>query len=290
MKVGFDQFYTKDHIAKECYDTLLNFLKTKMKNENFLFLEPSVGKGAFYNLLPINNRIGIDIDPKVQDKDVFKLNFFDFELNSSEIGNRDLIVIGNPPFGKQCNLAIKFFNKCDYLNAKIIAFIIPRTFKRTSVQNSISLNYNLKMNKDLPTKNCFEPTLSVKCCFQIWERNIIPRTKIPLITTSPDFEFVKYGKLDEFNQPTPPEPILFDFAMKAFGSNCGQLELNKEYSFRPKSWHFIKSKIDIDLLISRFKHLDYSISKDSCRQDSLGKSDLISLYAFNFKKGTPKPN
>ena len=49
--------------------------------------------------------------------------------------------LGNPPFGKNCSLAIKFFNKAAEF-ADLIAFIIPRTFKRISIQNKLNLNFS----------------------------------------------------------------------------------------------------------------------------------------------------
>ena len=44
---------------------------------------------------------------------------------------------------------------------------------------------------------------------------------------------------------------------------------------RPKSWHWIKSNIDINELKNRFNSLDYSISNDTVRQDSLGQREVI---------------
>ena len=50
-----------------------------------ILLEPSAGKGSFYSLLPKNQRLGIDIDPKT--KDIIYLlvkeyeNFF-YNMNS----------------------------------------------------------------------------------------------------------------------------------------------------------------------------------------------------------------
>jgi hypothetical protein len=69
-----------------------------------------------------------------------------------------------------------------------------------------------------------------------------------------------------------------DFVMKTYGSNCGQIVTDRLSELRPKSWHWIKSLIDVDQLITKFKQLDYSISKDTVRQDSLGQQELIYIY------------
>ena len=67
------------------------------------------------------------------------------------------------------------------------------------------------------------------------------------------------GPKDKNNQPTPPKNA--DFAMKAYGSNCGEIKETNMYNLRPKSWHWIKSNINKQLLIERFKSIDYSISR-----------------------------
>lgn len=46
----------------------------------------------------------------------------------------------------------------------------------------------------------------------------------------------------------------------------------------PKGWHFIKSKIDIDILKNKFRSLNFVKSENTARQNSLGKAELIELY------------
>ena len=75
-----------------------------------------------------------------------------------------------------------------------------------------------------------------------------------------------------------------DFVIKAYGSNCGEIVEEGLQDLRPKSWHWIKSNINLEELKQRFSLLDYSISRDSVRQDSLGKKDLIYLYAKLFSQ------
>lgn len=265
--VILDQFYTKDIIAKQCFDKIKEIVNI---NEYDIILEPSAGKGAFFNLFPENCREGIDVDPKLNI--IKKQNFFDYKPKKL----KKYIVIGNPPFGKGCSIAVKFFNHAAMFS-DTISFIIPRTFKRASIQNQLDLNFHLIYNEDLPIGSCFEPNMSAKCCLQIWTKRsvAIKRNIIVYNKTHVDFTFIKYGPKDKNNQPTVPNGA--DFALKAYGSNCGELCFDV-INLRPKSWHFIKSNIPIETLKERFKKIDYSISKDSCRQDSLGKQELIYLY------------
>jgi hypothetical protein len=56
-----DQFYTKDHVAAECYQKFV----TKVDTSHYdIILEPSAGKGSFFKLLQPDAREGLDIDPK----------------------------------------------------------------------------------------------------------------------------------------------------------------------------------------------------------------------------------
>lgn len=265
--MSLDQFYTLDPIAEKCYNILLQYIKV---SDYDYILEPSAGTGSFYKLLPEYKRVGLDIDPK--HKDIKKQDYFEFEPEEK----KSYIVIGNPPFGRVSSLAVKFFNKsaefCD-----VIAFIIPRTFKRVSIQNNLNLNFHIIYNEDLPLKPCcFSPKMSAKCCFQIWIRKEEERKLVKYEKTHKDFKFLKFGEKDENGQPTPPKNA--DFAMKAYGSNCGEIVDKDLEKLRPKSWHWIKANIDVSVLKERFNSLDYSISKDTVRQDSIGMQEVIHLY------------
>ena len=264
---SMDQFYTKPDIAKQCYQILNEELD--IRNYDIL-MEPSAGTGSFFNLLPQDKRIGIDLEPKCDG--VGEGNFLDFEAN------RELtyLIVGNPPFGKVCSLAVKFFNKAA-LFANAIAFIVPRTFKRASIWNKLDKHFHLVKNFDLSLKPCcFEPSMSAKCCFQVWVKKECVRSRIIYNKTHKDFSFLKLGPLDKNKQPTPPTGA--DFVVKAYGGNCGEIVKDGLDTLRPKSWHWIKSNIAIDTLVSRIGQLDFSMSKDTVRQDSIGQQELIFLY------------
>lgn len=267
-----DQFYTNDNISKKCIKKLKEYIKF---NDYDYILEPSAGNGSFYKYLPLKNRIGLDIDPKY--KGIKKIDFFEY----IPFENKKYIVIGNPPFGKNSSLAIKFFNKSSKF-AEYIAFIVPRTFKRVSIQNKLDLNFKLIYNEDLPLNPCcFSPKMNAKCSFQIWKKSNNQRKLINYNKVHQDFSFLKLGPRDNKNQPTPPKNA--DFVMKAYGSNCGEIKKNNLMNLRPKSWHWIKSNINSELLIKRFNSLDFSISKDTVRQDSIGQQEVIYLYEKNIQ-------
>lgn len=268
-----DQFYTTEKVAKKC----MRILNVYVDLDDYdIHLEPNAGTCSFFDLMDEEKRVGIDLDPKHDD--VYQMDFFDFDPEDDS----KYIVIGNPPFGKISSLAVKFFNKSAEF-ADCIVFIVPRTFKRVSIQNQLNLSFHLIHSVDLPLKPCcFVPKMSAKCCFQIWKRMVEPRELVVYDKTHDDFEFLKLGPLDSNNQPTPPRHA--DFVIKAYGSNCGEIKTTGLMNLRPKSWHWIKSNIDVDELISRFNQLDYSISKDTVRQDSIGQQEVIHLYKQFFDK------
>lgn len=268
-----DQFYTNSEVAKKCFE---EFKKNTNIVAKVVYIEPSAGSGSFFGLLPEKSRIGLDLEPKYPG--ILQGDFFDYNYPNIDIDNElVVVVIGNPPFGKVSSLAIKFFNHSAKF-ADYIAFVVPRTFKRTSVINRLDSRFHLLSNTDLPEKGCFTPDINAKCCFQIWKKETARRDILVLQKVCDDFAFVKYGEKDFSGQPTVPGLGNFDFAVKAFGSNCGEIFTENLSDLRPKSYHFIKSNIDTGVLISVLKSLDYSISKDTVRQNSLGKADLVRLY------------
>ena len=206
-------------------------------------------------------------------RSIIKMNFFDY-TPQPDINN--ILVIGNPPFGKISSIAIKFFNHSAKWS-NVIAFIIPRTFRRPSVQNKLNNMFHLIYDEDVSTVPCcFTPKMMVKCCFQIWEKKDTKRVFIDLPTKHKDWEFLSFGPNDEHGQPTPPDDA--DFALKAYGGKIGEIKNIKLSELRPKSWHWIKSNINKQELIKRFNQLDYSDSLNTARQNSMGRGELVRLY------------
>jgi predicted RNA methylase len=328
-----DQFFTKPEEARRLY----NIVESKIDLKKYdVVLEPSVGANSFGSCFPQNKAYLMDIDPK---KNVFwynsktkktekidrtkkenknkviitQIDFVSFGTTIEALGlftDKKVIAVGNPPFGQNSSLAVKFFNICAKF-CDTICFIIPRTFKRISVQNQLNLSFHLEYNEDLPystSDGVFEPHMGAKCCFQIWARKDEKREKIKLPKTHRDWEFLAMGPKENRNQlknrlnssgvlkdlteeqieqllkktkqqPTPPKGA--SFAMKAYGSNCGEIVTKGLQKLRPKSWHWIKCENPKEM-IKRFNSLDYSLSKDTVRQDSLGRSELVKLYTDKY--------
>lgn len=265
----FDQFFTKPEIAEFC---IKKVNEISLLDDFDLIIEPSAGNGNFYNLLPASKRIGIELDNDLCSIYTEYLNksFFDYSLDNDQA---KILVIGNPPFGTQNNLSVDFFNHAA-LFANIIAFVIPKTWKKNSIQNRLNFHFHLLKSFDLPD-DCFygDKATSVKCCFQIWVKKDKLREKKINRQFHKDWQFLSYQKIDNDLKP----PTNADFLILAYGSNPGQIstDLNQ---WRPKSVHFIKSNINIKILMDRFRSLNFNCANNSARQSSLCKGDLVELY------------
>ena len=193
MPSELDKFYTQPNVAKQCYDFLINIYP---EIENKKFLEPSAGSGSF--LAYLKDYIALDIKPeddRIQAQDFLKW-----------VATQDhLITIGNPPFGSRSKLAIKFFNHAAEFS-DIIAFIVPVSFMKWSVQKELNKQFSL-VDYFYLEEESFSANgkpYSVRTIFQVWvKQNSIYDKKInKRLEKSPpikheDFEIWQYNATPE---------------------------------------------------------------------------------------------
>jgi len=104
-------------VAKDLYKQAKNIISKYEKNiEHFNWIEPSAGNGAFFKLLPKNNRTGLDIKPL--NDEIVKQDYLKYGLPK----NKKNIVLGNPPFGHRGVMALNFINHSK--NADYVCFIL----------------------------------------------------------------------------------------------------------------------------------------------------------------------
>ena len=172
-----DKYYTKDIVVELC----LNLVKKHIQiNADDLIIEPSAGNGSFITGIKAltSNFKFYDLEP--ENAEIIKQDYllYDYDtIKTSIIGK--IHIIGNPPFGRQSSLAIKFIKKsCEFCSS--VSFILPKSFKKDSLKKSFPLDFHLICEIDLPDKSFLVDGVehNVPCIFQIWERKTYNRALI----------------------------------------------------------------------------------------------------------------
>lgn len=127
-----DKYYTKDCIVELCVNYIRKYISI---NPNDLVVEPSAGNGAFITSIKAltNNYRFYDISP--DNDEIIKQDYLSFDYTNIVKSFEKIHIVGNPPFGRQSSLAIKFIKKsCEFCNS--ISFILPKSFKKDSLKKA----------------------------------------------------------------------------------------------------------------------------------------------------------
>ena len=203
---GKEQFYTPATTA-DAILTTLDGLVPHMTS--MTLLEPAGGTGSIIDAAlrrGFNKVISFDIEP--HHERVQPGNFLEQELTE-----RHLLTVSNPPFGRNNSLAIPFFNHAaeasDY-----IAFIVPRSWRKWSVQNKLDRNFHLLQDNDLNVNYVDRDgheahgTNRLRTCIQYWKREDSLR---PVISVQ-DMGLIEKCRPGEA-----------DAALTIFGYGCGTI-------------------------------------------------------------------
>lgn len=256
-----DKFYTKPSIVTQCIDNIKKYIKF---NDNDIIIEPSAGNGAFIEEIKIltKNYKFYDIIP--ENNDIIKQDFLTLNIDEFKNKYENIHIIGNPPFGRQSSLAIQFIKKCcEFANS--ISFILPKSFKKDSMQKYFPLNYHLIFEIDL-YDNAFlinNKETNVPCIFQIWQYNNKKRPHIIKLIPI-NFEFVKKS-----NNP--------DIAFRRVGVNAGKITKDiKDKSIQ--SHYFIKfTNIITDQTFKKLSSIKF-IDNNTVGPKSISKQELIKEF------------
>jgi len=255
-----DKYYTK----KECVDKCIKLFKEKVViGDDDICIEPSAGSGAFIGHI----------------KDIFSYyKFYDIQPENQEISKQDYLqieeithkegkihILGNPPFGRQSSLAIKFIKKSSIF-CDTISFILPKSFKKDSMKKHFPLSFHLIVEFDLP-EDSFTldgENYNVQCVFQIWEKKnknrVIPKKPIPR-----NFSFVK-------KEDNP------DISFRRVGVYAGKIDKSIEDK-SIQSHYFIKFDKEISQEIyDKLSKIQYTSRDDTVGPRSISKTELISQF------------
>jgi hypothetical protein len=264
-----DKFYTSITAVKECILQVSN--KIQIDPTNDLIIEPSAGNGSFISEITnlCQNTLFYDIEP--EQSGILKQDYL--LINSKAITTLGKIhVIGNPPFGRQSTLAIQFIKKSAEF-ASSISFILPKSFKKDSMQNHFPKQFHLIYQMDLDANSFLQDgnPVDVPCIFQIWQKQEEERESIAKLDADPTiFQFVK--------QDENP-----DISFRRVGVNAGAITVatSENQWLQEKSiqsHYFIKfastdDKIKSEL-IKKISEIKYA-EDNTVGPKSIGKQEII---------------
>lgn len=246
-----DKFYTKPETAK-------HLLTSISWQEDDVIIEPSAGNGSFSS--QIKNCIAMDIAP--EHPSIQKQNFLSY-YPTEDIKNKRVLVIGNPPFGQNSSLAISFYNHSAEF-ANIIAFILPKSFRKPSIQNRLHPYFHLLYEEKLPDNSFLldGQSYSVPTVWQIWERKDVKRPKIQTKLNTKLFLFL----VDKAGA---------DIRIQRVGGNAGKASLSLEGAL--SSNYFIKntSNLSNQQMADLINQCVFPSITDTIGPKSLSKGELI---------------
>ncbi len=252
-----DKFYTSDETVKICIESIKRNL---VIDKDDLIIEPSAGNGSFLSSIKslCNNYKFYDLFPEhseIVTQDYLELDTTDFKKFNN------IHVVGNPPFGRQSSMSIKFIKKsCEFCHS--ISFILPKSFKKDSMKTKFDKYFDLVHESDLPEDSFLVAgeEYDVPCVFQIWKKNTTARTTT--VKTDPsNFKFVKKSE-------SP------DITFRRVGVNAGNI--SKDIDKNTQSHYFIKfnKDVNVDDIVKKLEKVTFE-HNNTVGPRSISKQELI---------------
>jgi predicted RNA methylase len=257
-----DKYYTKKNIVELC----INIIKQKISisKTKDLIIEPSAGNGAFIPFLKklCNKCRFYDIKP--EHSTIIQQNFLDVDHTEFQTQNISKIhIIGNPPFGRQSSMAIKFIKKSsEFCNS--ISFILPKSFKKDSLRKHFPLQFHLIHEEDLPEKAFLidGAEYNVDTVLQIWEKKDVEREDMKRVAPV-SFTFVK--KTDDH-----------DISFRRVGVYAGKIDTDtRDKSIQSHYFiKFLQTTDSLDDIIKKLNTITYP-NNNTVGPKSISKQELI---------------
>lgn len=208
-RTGKEQYFTLPHVVDKCLALLLPHAP-----EGAVFLEPAGGTGEFIEGLlrvgvPGKSIAAFDIEPRHELVRRTE-DFLEEELEYSP----KRVVVSNPPFGRVNSLSVKFFNACAK-TGDVIGFLVPRAWKKWSVQDRLDLSFHLVDEIEIPSVAFYDlegvphEGGKLQTVFQVWKRGFPDREKVVIADRG-------YIKKTDYNRA--------DVSLTVFGRGCGTLK------------------------------------------------------------------
>jgi len=205
---GKEQYYTSAQLAERLCGTMFELVPDAVARP---WVEPAGGTGSFISALQnrgVKRIVSYDIEP--HHPAITKADFLEVSVSGEGYA-----AISNPPFGRANKLCIPFFNKlanhCDY-----IGFIVPKSWRKWSVQNRLDRRFFLIHDEDLVVnyvdvagQPLADGKMQLNTVFQVWERRDALR---PII------------KVEDRGYITKTTPAAADVSLTVFGRGCGTVK------------------------------------------------------------------
>ena len=221
---GKEQYYTPPQVAQDILKVVVDLVEDF---EQKVFLEPAGGTGTFINealASGFTKVLSYDIEP--HHPLVSKGNFLE-----KKIPHYNCVTVSNPPFGRNNALSIPFFNKAaEY--SDLIVFIVPRSWRKWTVQNKLDRRFTLVREDDLnidyvdASGEPLSKNKYLRTCVQYWKKSDVLRDLVYV----KDMGIIEKCKYQEA-----------DASLTLFGYGCGTVKT--EFPKRPNTTQmFLKLK------------------------------------------------
>jgi hypothetical protein len=267
-----DKFYTKDIVVQLCIQNIQQYITIDYDID--VIIEPSAGNGSFIDSVSklCSNCLFYDIQP--EHTSIIKQDYL--LLDHSQLPIPDLHskyhIIGNPPFGRQSSLAIKFIkHSAEFCDS--ISFILPKSFKKNSMQKHFPQHFHLVYQCDLDSNsfiinNSLEK--DVPCVFQIWQKKTYDREIVTKLEPN-GFTFVK-------REDNP------DISLRRVGVYAGKIDIDNLHKKSIQSHYFIKFddlNIDKAEIITKLNTIVFP-SNNTVGPKSISKQEIIKEFNHLF--------
>lgn len=264
MHKELDKYYTSI--------TNIEFIINKYKIfiENFdIIIEPSAGDGRFIEILekefPNKKIIGFDIFP--ENEKIIKTDFLTLDINKYfDTNNKKVLIIGNPPYGKNAKLAFDFIYKAFEITNEVI-FILSKTFLTDKYQKKLE-------KKEIYIKNYLELPEDI---FYINGKKRKINTYCIHLSKYKTFQKKKQKQeLRKTNLKYTKDKNQADFAIRRVGEHAGKIieENLKNYSIQSNYFIICKDKNLKKFLQKNYKKLNKIAREKVVSNPSLSKKDI----------------
>ena len=236
---GKEQYYTPNDTAQEVFKNLFGMVPDLSSR---VFIEPAGGTGSFINAaieVGIKDIISYDIEPHHP-----KVKAGDFLLQHIDAVNA--ITVTNPPFGRNNSLSIPFFNH-SAKTSEYIVFVVPRSWRKWTVQNKLDRRFELIRDDDL-TINYVDvngehgyKNNNLRTCIQYWKRS---DTNLRPIYAVEDMGIITKCKFDEA-----------DVSLTIFGYGCGTVKT--DFPRKPNTTQMFL-KLNHPMALEALQSVDFS--------------------------------